>query len=129
MQKGYTYADVRPVVMSLDVIEESRGFEGFVIPVQLLHPPVMTVSEKICSEDEERPVDCALMNSGITTTDRTKITLEVPDINWIKADLKHNVISHEWNKKKEPALTYYSDPESDVCLCQLIPKEVILSGQ
>jgi len=40
MQKGYTYGDVRPVVMSLDVIEESRGFEGFVIPVQLLHPPV-----------------------------------------------------------------------------------------
>ena len=57
----------------------------------------MTVSEKKCFKDEERPVDFAHMNSWITTTDRTKIALEVPDINWIKADLKHNVI--EWNKK------------------------------
>jgi hypothetical protein len=77
-----------PVVMSLDVVKESRGLEGVVVPIQLLHPPIIMAMS--IGNTRRFGGMHVLVDSGIPITDGTYVTLEVTDINRVEADLATN---------------------------------------
>jgi hypothetical protein len=72
-----------PIIMSFDMIEEGRGLEGVIVPVQPLHPAVAKVDSTECEvEYVYAPVD-----SRITTADSTDIAFEMSDIHRVEANL------------------------------------------
>lgn len=69
--------------MSLDVVKVRGVLERRVFPVQLLHPPNPgPVSVCAPTYRANKPVDIR-----ISMADIADITFEMPDIDWIKADL------------------------------------------
>lgn len=78
-----THEVMRPIVVSLDMIEVSRRRESLVLPKQLLHPSKNTESYARDREWQEY----VRMNSGIPITNSPKVAFEVSSIDRIEPNL------------------------------------------
>lgn len=77
--------------MDFDVLEIRRGLECVIIPVQLAQPSMHRITQtidRLVTPLRLEDIRISRVNGRVPISDRTQVAFKLPNVHWIKANLR-----------------------------------------